>query len=96
MRIVAIGLIGAAAIVAVGAVTVSARPVTPQQVMAEWTVANDACQGNSANTQNSPQCKERDRIQRRAEAMGWCWAYSDWEVPRTDYRWHHCSEARPV
>lgn len=95
MRGVAISVLSVVAMVAPSTVSMAARPATADQIMAQWRVANNACQDNPDNTQNPPQCKQRDRIERRAEAMGWCWAYSDRQVPRADYHWHRCTEARP-
>lgn len=64
-------------------------------VMREWGVANEACRGGNV-TPNSPVCRRRDRLQSQAEQMGWCWPYSDWHVSPIEFRWHPCTQPRPV
>jgi hypothetical protein len=91
MRILAIGLMSAA----LTAGTAIAAPAKPNAVIAEWTRANDACQGGNVAF-NSSVCRRRDRLQAQAEKLGWCWAYSDWQVSRADYRWHRCNQAHPA
>ena len=55
MRGVAISVLSVVAMVAPSTVSMAARPATAEQIMAQWRVANNACQDNPDNTQNLPQ-----------------------------------------
>jgi hypothetical protein len=68
---------------------------TTPELQRQWEVMNEECRGGQHNPDDAI-CTDRDNIGVALEARGICWAYSDWRVYPTDFRWHPCSQARPV
>lgn len=59
-----------------------------------WGQLETECRGGP-HTPDDAVCTERDRVTAELERRGVCWAYSDWRVYPSDYKWHPCSEAHP-
>lgn len=59
--------------------------------MQAWLRQNEICRGAPKSTPSSPACRARDRLQAKARAAGWCWAFRDVTVLPADYHWHLCS-----
>jgi hypothetical protein len=61
-----------------------------RRLMQAWSSANEGCQGGTDVTPESPVCRRRDHLVDVLERHGWCWAYRDYRILPTQYRWHRC------
>jgi hypothetical protein len=55
---------------------------------------NEECRGGSGGNTEAI-CNARDALMSRIEAKGVCWAYSDIDIPSSEYDWHPCGQRRP-
>ena len=69
--------------------------VSDNQLKSRWLTLNEECRGGP-HSPGDAVCTQRDAVGQDLENRGICWAYSDYDVLPTDYRWHPCSQARPA
>jgi hypothetical protein len=88
MRALTITLFAAALVASSPAI---ARPMSVAALQRQWMALNEECRGGP----DGAACVKRDRVGTALERRGVCWAYSDFNVFPTEYRWHDCRKARP-
>lgn len=69
--------------------------LSDDRLKSRWLALNEECRGGPHLPEDAV-CTERDQIGQDLESRGICWAYSDYNVLPTEYRWHPCSQARPA